>query len=127
MVVGIGIDLVDIERFREKLNKELIQEIYLPSETDYCRSQVRYWENFAARFAAKEAAFKALGHGLASGLRFRDVEVDRDPGTGAVFLRLHGLALETMQQNGISRLLVSLSHTRKSAIAMVIAEGPEKV
>ncbi len=127
MVVGIGIDLVDMERFREKLNQELIEEIYLPSETDYCRSQIRYWENFAARFAAKEAAFKALGHGLSSGLRFREVEVKRDPKTGAVFLDLHGLALKTMQQNGITKLLVSLSHTRKSAIALVIAEGPEKV
>lgn len=127
MVLGIGIDLVDVERFREKLTDELIEELFLPSETDYCRSQIRYWENFAARFAAKEAAFKALGHGLSSGLRFREVEVQRDMKTGAVFLNLHGSALRAMRQNGVSRLLVSLSHTRKSAIAMVIAEGPEKV
>lgn len=127
MVAGIGIDLVDVERFREKLTDELVAEVFLPGETEYCMSQVRHWENFAARFAAKEAVFKALGRGLSSGLRFKEVETVRDPETGAVSIEVHGNTREAMAGEGITRLLVSMSHTRKSAIAMVIAERPEKV
>jgi len=123
MTAGIGIDITDVREFRERLSEELIQELFLQEEISYCMSQVRYWENFAARFAAKEAAFKALGHGLSSGLRFLDVEVVKMSEKGAVSLKLHGAALEVMREKGITRMLVSLSHTRLSAIAVVIAEA----
>lgn len=126
MVKGIGIDIVDVQEFRNKLTDELVTELFSNEEVHYCRSQVRYWENFAARFAAKEAAFKALGMGLSSGLRFRDVEVVRNP-RGSVSLLLHGRALEAVEEKGIESLHVSLSHTRRSAIAVVIAEAPQTV
>ncbi|HOP27808.1 MAG TPA: holo-ACP synthase [Candidatus Sabulitectum sp.] len=122
-IKGVGIDLVDIETFRAKLTPELIDEVFLPEEKAYCSSQTRSWENYAARFAAKEAVFKALGHGLAQGLRFRQVEVVRDTSTGAVSLRLSGRALEVMKEAGVKELPLSLSHTRKAAIAIVIAQG----
>ena len=127
MVVGIGIDLVDVDRLREKLSDELVSELFLEGEIEYCRSQVRYWENFAGRLAAKEAAFKALGSGLSSGLRFRDVEIVRNSETGSVSLLLHGKALETMEKKGIACMPVSISHTAKFAIALVIAEAPKTV
>lgn len=122
-IKGLGIDLVDMETFRAKLTPELIEEVFLPEEVAYCCTQTRSWENYAARFAAKEAAFKALGRGLAQGLRFRQVEVVRDPNTGAVSLKLTGRALEVMEEAGVKELPVSLSHTRKAAIAIVIAHG----
>lgn len=123
MIIGVGIDLVEVERFREKLTDELVDELFTTDEALYCRSQVRFWENFAARFAAKEAVFKALGHGLSSGIRFTDVEVVRDPGTGSVGIRLHGIALKIALSRGITVVHLSISHTRKTAVAMAIAEG----
>lgn len=127
MIIGVGIDLADVKEFREKLCDDLISELFLTEEIEYCRSQVRYWENFAGRFAAKEAMFKALGKGLSSGLRFRDVELIRCADTGAVSIKLHGEALLEAEKLGVLKLSVSISHTRESAIAIVIAEGSETV
>lgn len=127
MVAGIGIDLVDIGSFRKKLTDELIKEVFLKKEIEYCTSQVRHWENFAGRLAAKEAAMKALGAGLSSGLRFKDIEVERNSGNGSISLLLHGKALELKAEKGITALAVSISHTRSSAIAIVIAEASETV
>lgn len=121
-VAGIGIDLVEIDDFRKNLSEELISQLFLPDEIRYCRSQVRYWENFAGRFAAKEAVFKALGLGLSSGLRFQDIEVVRCPVKGSVSVRLHGCAGEAAQEKGIDKLSVSISHTRRAAIALAVAE-----
>ncbi|MCD4707548.1 MAG: holo-ACP synthase [Candidatus Sabulitectum sp.] len=123
MVIGIGIDTVDVLSFRRRLDDRLIEELFLPAETEYCRTQVRYWENFAARFAAKEATFKALGSGLSSGLRFRDVEIVRRMETGSISLKLYGKALMIQNERKIDKILVSVSHTEKNAIAIVIAEG----
>ncbi len=122
MVVGIGIDTVDVVSFRKKLSDELVKELFLPDEIEYCNSQVRYWENYAARFAAKEAAFKALSSGLSKGLRFRDVEVVRCSKTGSISLLLHNKALLIQESKEIGSLHVSISHTGKNAIAIVLAE-----
>ena len=124
MIVGIGIDIVDLDVFRGRLDAALIAELYLPAETDYCLTQVRHWENFAARLAAKEATFKALGAGLAQGLRWRDVEVVRGEG-GAVTLALHGAAQARAAALGVRRCHVSLSHSRGTAVAVVAAEEDE--
>lgn len=123
MVVGIGIDTVDVVSFKSRLCDSLIEELFFPGEIEYCKSQVRYWENFAARFAAKEATFKALGAGLSSGLRFKDVEIVKSPASGSISLKLHGKALTVQNKKNINSLHVSISHTRNSAIAIVIAEG----
>ena len=123
MVVGIGIDTVDVVSFKNRLCDTLIEELFLTGEIEYCKSQVRFWENFAARFAAKEAAFKALGSGLSSGLRFKDVEIVKSLPSGSVSLKLHGKALTVQNKKNISSLHVSISHTRNNAVAIVIAEG----
>ncbi len=123
MVIGIGIDSVDVLLFKSRLSDALIDELFLPNEIRYCESQVRFWENFAARFAAKEAAFKALGAGLSSGLRFKDVEIIKLQETGSVSLKLHGRALSVQTEKKIDSIHVSLSHTKKNAVAIVIAEG----
>lgn len=123
MVVGIGIDSVDVVSFREKFTDDLAEELFLPDEIEYCRSQVRYWENFAARFAAKEAAFKALGAGLSSGLLFKDVEVVRCAETGSISLALYDKALSVQISKEITVLHVSISHTARNAVAIVVAES----
>lgn len=122
MIVGLGVDLVDVNEFRKKLSDELVSELFLPDEITYCRSQVRFWENFAGRFAAKEATFKALSSGLSSGVRFRDVEVVKDHGSGSVSLVLHNKALEIKTALGITTFHLSISHTKNNAIAVVVAE-----
>jgi len=122
VIVGVGIDIVDLDRFRGGLSDTMIAELFLPGEIEYASSQARSWENFGARFAAKEAVFKALGAGLAQGMRWHDVEVCRDK-SGAVFLRLHGKATELARQQGVTRSFLSLSHTGTNAIAVAILEG----
>jgi holo-[acyl-carrier protein] synthase len=125
LIIGVGVDIVDIDGFREKLTPELVDELFLPSEKSYASSQARSWENYAVRMAAKEAAFKALGAGLSQGMRWRDVEVVRNESTGSVSLRLHGRAGELAEEKSVSAGHLSMSHSRRSAIAVVILEGPE--
>lgn len=122
MIVGVGVDLVDITTFRERLDEALIAELFLPDEIAYAGSQRRCWENYAGRLAAKEAAFKALGAGLSQGLRWRDVEVRRSD-SGAVELALHGRARELAERKGVTGCRVTLSHSRSSAIAIVVMES----
>jgi len=119
MIVGIGIDIVDIGRFRDRLDEALIEALFLPDEIAYASSRVRAQESFAARFAAKEAAFKALGAGLSQGLRWHDVEVVREE-SGAVGLELRGAAREAADGMHVTGCRVSLSHTRDQALAVVV-------
>jgi holo-[acyl-carrier protein] synthase len=122
VVIGIGIDIVDLDEFRERLTDELVREVFLPGEIEYASSQARPWEQYAARFAAKEAVFKALGEGLGQGLTWKDVEVLRAP-TGKISLRLAGRALGMAEGRGLTALRLSIAHSKKSAVAVVIVEG----
>ena len=122
MITGIGIDIVPVGTFHSRLDEELIAELFLPVEVAYCRTQSRFWENYAARFAAKEAAFKALGAGLEQGLRWHDVEVVRDP-AGPVRLRFHGKAAALAAERSVTASHLSLSHSSENAIAMVVLEN----
>jgi holo-[acyl-carrier protein] synthase len=122
VIIGVGIDIVDLEGFRARLSDELISELFLPGEVEYADSQARPWESYGARFAAKEAAFKAIGAGLSEGLRFRDVEVVRRA-SGGVEISLSGKALEMSRERGVASVRASLSHTAKAAVAVVIMEG----
>lgn len=123
MIIGVGIDIVDVDDFRKKLNDELIDEVFLPGEVEYAVTQARPWENYAVRFAAKEATFKALGAGISQGLRWKDVEVLRNMESGSVALVLRGRALEQAESRGMMSAFLSVSHSRTSAIAVVILEG----
>lgn len=122
MIIGVGIDIVDLDDFRARLSDTLIDELFLPAEVEHASSQARPWQSYGARFAAKEAAFKALGAGLSDGLRFRDVEIVRRA-SGGVELRLSGRALELSVEKGVSSNRVSLAHSARSAVAVVIMEG----
>lgn len=122
MIVGIGIDIVDLDRFEKRRTPELVQELFLPDEIAYCASKHHPQQSFGARFAAKEAAFKALGQGLEHGLRFQHVEVLRED-SGMVRLQFHGPAAARAAALNVTHSFVSLSHSRDRAIAAVVLEN----
>ena len=124
MIVGTGIDITEVPRIAaaiEKHGERFLRRVYTENEIKYCESKANRIERFAARFAAKEAAMKALGTGWNHGVRWRDVEVCRQPG-GRPTLVFHGKAAEIAAQLGTARAALSLSHTADQAIAQVILE-----
>jgi holo-[acyl-carrier protein] synthase len=125
MIIGTGVDVVEIPRIRritERLADRFIFRVFTPSEQQYCRAHRDPAPHFAARFAAKEALFKALGTGWAKGVTWLDVEVLRE-GQEAPILVLHGEALRLSEAKGTRKIHLSLSHTDSIAIATVILEG----
>ena len=120
-VVGIGTDLVDIDRFRTVLRRHpsMADRLFTAGERSYAARAADPAARLAARFAAKEAALKALGYGL-GGMRMADIEVVRDD-DGRPELVLHGDARSTAAEHGVGRWLVSLSHTDRLAQATVVA------
>ena len=120
-VVGIGTDLVDVDRFRTVLQRRpsVAERLFTTDERSYAHRAVDPAARLAARFAAKEAALKALGYGL-GGMRMVDIEVVRDA-DGRPELVLHGDARSRAATHGVGRWLVSLSHTDHLAQATVVA------
>ncbi|MBI3654248.1 MAG: holo-ACP synthase [Acidobacteria bacterium] len=124
MIIAIGIDIIEISRLEEKLsrhNMRLRDRVFTPAEIAYCESRASKYASYAARFAAKEAAMKALGTGWAEGIGWQEIEVCNNE-VGAPSLQLSGHALERFHQVGASRAHLSLSHSRDLAIAQVIFE-----
>ena len=123
MIRGVGIDVVEVSRVGRALERHgerFVHRVFRPSEVGASVSP----RSLAARFAAKEAVFKALGTGLSGGLRWTDVEVVARPGS-APALRLHGRARETALALGVTRTHLSLTHDGGVAAAVVILEGDE--
>lgn len=121
-IIGVGIDIVDIGIFKSRLDDGMITELFLPGEIEYCSSRARPWESYAARFAAKEASFKALGAGLSQGLRWKSVEIIKEE-SGAVSVKLSGKALEQAGNLQVKQIRLSISHSGVNAIAVVTMEG----
>ena len=124
MIVGTGIDIVEVARIAaavERFGERFLNRVFTTSEIRYCRSKQNSMERFAARFAAKEAAFKAIGTGWRHGVTWQDVEVGREPG-GRPTLCYSGKAAEFAAKLGVRRVSLSLSHTTEQAIAHVILE-----
>ena len=125
-IVGHGIDIVEVERFRgliERHGERFLGRCFTPEEVAYAgRRPQRFAEHFAARFAAKEAVLKALGTGWRDGIAWTDIEIRRDP-AGAPSVHLSGQAASLAAAAGISRWLISLSHTADLAQASVIGMG----
>jgi len=121
-VIGVGIDAVDVERFRRLLSRrpQLAGRVFTEAERSSVSMRFDPVPGLAARFAAKEAAMKALGTGL-GGVRFAEVEVVRDP-SGAPHLELSGLAAARADALGVQSWHVSLTHTDSVAAAVVVAD-----
>ena len=117
MIVGTGIDIAEVPRIRQSIDR-----IYTPKEIAYVERKANRFERYAARFAAKEAAMKALGTGWNHGVRWRDCEVVRMPG-GRPSMRFHGKAGEFAAKLGVRNTALSISHTAEQAIAQVILEN----
>ncbi len=125
MIVGTGIDIAEVPRIRhsiERFGNRFLQRIYTPGEIRYCDAKANRVERYAARFAAKEAAMKALGTGWNHGVRWRDCEVVRMPG-GRPTMHFHGKAGEFAAKLGVKNAALSISHTAEQAIAQVILEN----
>ena len=119
--IASGIDVIEIERIERAVARwgnRFLRRVYTEGEIAYCRGRA---QNLAGRFAAKEAASKALGVGIRT-LSWRDVETIRGP-RGKPQLRLHGKAARIAAELGLSGLEVSITHSRTDAIAVVVAWG----
>lgn len=120
-IVGIGIDAAEIDRVRATIDRygdRFVQRIFTEHEVAYCRRHRDPAPSFAARFAAKEAAMKALGTGHSRGVLWRDIEVVRRGGPPQ--LRLHGGAERRFHELGASESFLTLTHARELALAHVI-------
>jgi holo-[acyl-carrier protein] synthase len=125
MIVGTGIDIAEVPRIRDAIARfgdRFLHRIFSPGEIRYCDSKANRVERYAARFAAKEAAMKALGTGWNHGVRWRDLEVTRLPG-GRPTILFHGKAGQIAAKLGVKNAALSLSHTQDQAIAQVILES----
>jgi len=123
-IVGIGIDLVNIDRLRGVLDRygaRFLERVLTADERAYCARHLDPAPQVASRFAAKEAVLKALGTGLARGIRWQDVEVRREP-QGPPHMHLFGRAAEEAASRGVDRIHLSISHDRETAVAMVLLE-----
>jgi holo-[acyl-carrier protein] synthase len=125
MIVGTGIDIADVPRIAQSIQRfgdRFLRRVFTEGEIRYCESKANRIERYAARFAAKEAGMKALGTGWSHGVRWRDVEVLRQPG-GRPTVAFHGKAAEFAAKLGTAHIALSLSHTPELAIAQVILES----
>jgi holo-[acyl-carrier protein] synthase len=125
MIVGTGIDLVEIDRIHrsiERYGPRFLNRVYTPAEQAYCLRKRKSAESFAARFAAKEAGAKALGTGISFGVSWLEFEVVRQF-SGRPTLRFHGRAAQIAARLGVTRAALSLTHTATLAQASVILEN----
>ena len=125
MIVGTGIDIAEVPRIEASIARfgdRFLHRIFTEAEMRYCDSKANRIERYAARFAAKEAAMKAIGTGWNHGVTWRDVEVCRHPG-GRPTIAFHGKAAEFAAKLGAVHVALSLSHTKEYAIAQVILEN----
>ena len=125
MIVGTGIDIAEVPRIAESIarfGERFLNRVFTENEIRYCDAKANRAERYAARFAAKEAAMKALGTGWSRGVRWRDIEVRRQPG-GRPTIAFHGVAAEFAARLGTKNIALSLTHTEEQAFAQVILES----
>jgi holo-[acyl-carrier protein] synthase len=124
MIVGSGIDLVEIKRIEQSVGRfgqRFLNRIYTGQEQSYCSRRRKSAESLAARFAAKEAGAKALGTGISRGVNWLEIEVVREP-AGRPTLRFHGRAKEIASHLGVAKASLSLTHSSELAMASVVLE-----
>ena len=124
MIVGLGIDVIEVARLAEALERHgdrFEQRVFTEAESAFCRARGDRVLALAARFAAKEACLKALGTGWAEGVGFRDVEIVRKD-RQSPRLVLHGEAARRAGAQGVTRTHVSLTHQPGVAAAVVVLE-----
>ena len=123
MILGTGIDMIEVERISEKMVRaEGFRElVFSKNEIDYCEKKTNKFEHYAVRFAAKEAFYKAIGSGWMNGTAFNEIEIRNDE-KGKPSLILIGATSQLMEQFKIKTIHVSLTHLKTTAAAVVILE-----
>jgi holo-[acyl-carrier protein] synthase len=124
MIVGSGIDLVEIARIQqsvERYGQRFLDRVFTAAEQAYCLRKRKAAESLAARFAAKEAGAKALGTGISQGVNWLEIEVVREPG-GRPTLHFQGRAAQMAARLGAVRAALSITHTEQLAMASVVLE-----
>ena len=125
MIVGTGIDIAEVSRIAQSIERfgpRFLGRVFTAGEIRYCESKANKAERYAGRFAAKEAAMKAIGTGWSRGVAWHDVEVQRLPG-GRPTIAFHNHAAEFFHKLGAVRAHLSITHTKDSAMAQVILES----
>jgi holo-[acyl-carrier protein] synthase len=125
MIISIGIDIIEVRRVRETIERtpRFAERVFTAAERAYCESRGAVAaQHYAARFAAKEAALKALQTGWSGGISWQDVEVSAKE-SGAPLVFFHGRARELYEQSGATTAHISIAHTTEHAIAQVILEN----
>jgi holo-[acyl-carrier protein] synthase len=123
----MGVDLTEVQRIQaaiERHGETFLRRVYTAEEREYCEGFRNKFERYAGRFAAKEAAMKALGTGWRRGVRWVDFEVVRELG-GRPTIRLDGEAKKIAAELGVDRIVLSITHTETMALAQVIFESRE--
>ena len=123
MIYGIGTDIIEVSRIHAVMEKDIgfREKIFTSGEIAYCETKRHKYENYAARFSAKEAFMKAIGTGWRFGIRFADIEVYHDE-LGQPHILLTGKAKELSEKERFSKIHVSLSHVKELTTAVVIIE-----
>jgi holo-[acyl-carrier protein] synthase len=125
VIVGLGVDIAEVARVKaaiERYGETFLRRVYAPKEREYCEQFKNKYERYAGRFAAKEAAMKALGTGWSRGVRWVDVEVVRQRG-GRPTIVLAGEAKNVAERLGVKHIALSITHTDTQALAQVIFES----
>jgi len=128
MIFGIGTDIVEVERLRAawtRHGEKFLKRVFTPDEITYCLGMADPAPCLAARFAAKEAAVKALGTGISQGVGFRDVQVKSSGNRPRV--KLDGRAQRLAEEQGITDIHLSLSHEKHFALALVVMETNNEI
>lgn len=127
MIFGTGIDMIETERVEAKISKEsgFREMVFSKNEINYCEAKANKFEHYAARFAAKEAFFKALGSGWKNGTAFNEIEITNDE-AGKPEIILLGETAKTIAALSIGKISVSLSHLKNIASAIVIIEASSR-
>ena len=124
MVFGIGTDIIEVKRMKQRLheNDALKQKLFTRDEQSYAeKGKVTIWQRYAARFAAKEAFFKALGTGYRYGMAFHEIEVKNDE-LGKPFIEPHGKVKEYLEKEQVKLIHLTISHVKEMASAFVLLE-----
>lgn len=128
MISGIGLDIIEVERVQQKIEKEqgFRELVFGAEEIAYCEAKTHKYQHYAARFAAKEAFFKALGTGWATGTAFNEILILADK-AGKPELCLAGRTAQTLGHIDLSKVKISISHLANIAAAVVVIaeESPE--